>query len=144
MNWPLVLSTWIHVTGAALLVGGIFFFRVVLIKYAKRECGLAPALLKRVGDRWINTAMGLMVVMLVTGLYNLSQKMEAWKGAATGLSPHMIFGTKFLAFLAVWGVLIAAAIPKDSLRAMRPKLLAVNVVLGLVIIALSSLLSLSY
>lgn len=144
VNWVFFASRWLHITSAVLLVGGVFFFRVVLMKYAKRQGGLDPQLLATIGGRWIHTAFGLLLVLLVTGFYNMSVKLEAWRDPVDGMSPHMIFGIKFLVFLAILANTSMAAIPRGAWPQRRPMLLAVNVVLGLLVLALSTLLAVSY
>jgi len=136
-----VIVKWIHLAGAALLVGGLFFLRVVLLKYAAREGGLDDKLKQTVVTRWMHTAWGLLLVMLLSGGYNMMLKLDAWKGAEGGASPHMIFGLKFLVFLAVGGVLLASGRARPE---RRPSLLTVNVVLGFLILLLSAWLALSY
>lgn len=123
-----------------MLVGGAFFIRVILLKYANREGGLADALKDTVLKRWLHLSGSLLVVMLVTGLFNFTHKNEAWKAAEGAVSPHMIFGIKFLVYL---GVVVLVAVSAVATRK-RPALLAANVILGIVIIFMSAWLSLSY
>lgn len=143
MNILLTLSTWIHVTSAVILVGGVFFFRFLLLKYAGRlEGGLSDELRGILTKRWLHTAGMLLLVLLVTGLYNMSQKNAAWLESTAPLSPHAVFGVKFLLFLGVVGISVAATVPKMASK--RPLLLTINAVLGLTIVFLSAVLSNSY
>ena len=142
MNWLLTLSTWIHVTSAVILVGGAFFFRVYLLKYAAREGGLSDDLRNAITKRWLHGAFAFLLVLLATGFYNMSQKNALWKASETGLSPHMVFGIKFLVFCVVFALTIGGSVIKD--HAKKKLFLTVNVVLGLVIVLLSAILSNSY
>lgn len=142
MNILLTLSTWIHVLCAAFVVGGLFYLRVVVLKYANREGGLSDDLRKVFLNRYIHTSFGFLIVMLVTGLYNMTQKSDAWS-AAEGISPHMIFGIKFILFL-VFAIImgLAAASKKNDQR--RVMFLSINTVLGIIIFLMSAWLSTSY
>jgi uncharacterized membrane protein len=142
MDYSSVLVSWIHITSAVLLVGGTFFFRVVLLKWAGREGGLSDALRDRVATRWIHTAGGLLLVLLITGLISMSLRMESWKVGAyeNTLKPHAIFGIKFLVVVVI-GVLIFAA---AKIKSKRPVILLVNSLLGITVILLSVWLTKSY
>lgn len=143
MNYLLTTSMFIHLVCAALLVGGGFFFRVLLLKYAAREGGLSDELKATLAKRWLHLAMMLLLTLLVTGLYQMSALSGTWKaGKLPGMSPHAIFGVKFLVVLIVFGVVILASVAKSA--ALRGHLLVVNVVLGFIILLLSAVLSKSY
>jgi hypothetical protein len=135
MNYSAVFVSWIHITCAALLVGGTFFFRIVLLKWAGREGGLSEALRNKLASRWIHIAGGLLLVLLATGLYSFTLRSESWKVGAydNTPSPHMIFGIKFLIVLLIGGIIIAAA----KLKEKRPVLLLINAILGILVIGLS-------
>ncbi|MDK2973326.1 MAG: hypothetical protein PWP23_3081 [Candidatus Sumerlaeota bacterium] len=144
MNIPLTLSVWIHITCAVLLVGGVFFFRAILLKYAAREGGLSDELRDKLATRWLHVAGGFLLVLLVTGLYNFTQKNALWKASEGPVSPHAIFGVKFLLFLAVVVVTGLAITAKGAKASRRKTYLTINVVLGLLIVFASAVLSNSY
>ncbi|MBI5155414.1 hypothetical protein HZA57_09270 [Candidatus Poribacteria bacterium] len=144
MNTLLTLSQAIHVTCAALLVGGVFFFRVLLLKYACRHGGLSDELREALTRRWIHLAWNLLVVMLVTGLFQFTQSSAGWKGAEGSPSPHMIFGIKFLVFVAILAVLTLATTATGAKAGKRPRYLAINTALGILIVVLSAWLRRSY
>jgi len=140
MDALLIASQALHVISAAILVGGAFFFRLLLHKYAQREGGLDDALRATLVKRWLHLAWNLIIVLVVTGLFQLSQSMAAWKGS----SAHMIFGMKFLVFLAVVIVLALATTAHGPRAPKRPAYFLINVILGIVILALSAWLRRSY
>lgn len=141
MNAILSVSLAIHVVGAALLVGGVFFFRVILIKYAKREGGLDDKLKEVLSKRWIHLVWSLLAVMLVTGVLQLVMLLDVWKDSST--LPHMIFGAKFLVFLGIVAVTLMSTLARNN-GEKRQALLQINVVLGILILFLSVFLSRSY
>lgn len=143
MNYLLTSSLFIHITCAALLVGGGFFFRVIVLKYAALTGGMTDELRETLVKRWLHLAMMLLLTLLLTGLYQLSAVMGVWKdGKLPGMSPHAIFGVKFLLVLVVFGGVMLASATKSA--ALRANLLVVNVVLGIVILLLSVVLANSY
>jgi len=144
MNWLLSLSTFIHVGCAVLLVGGVFFYRVLLLKYAARTGGLGDALRLTLYKRWSHASVGLLIVMLITGFYNLSQKNEAWKASDDFPSPHMIFGIKFLLFVGYLGLTLVLGAKKNAPESTQRKMLTISVILGFIIVLFSAVLSTSY
>lgn len=144
MNALLTVSTIIHVTSAVVLVGGIFFFRVLLLKYASRTGGLSDELRGVLTGRWLHIAGALLLVLLVTGLINFTFKNEAWKASEGPLSPHMIFGIKFLFFLAAVIVTAVIGMKRKAAAVVRTRLMTVNLCIGLTIVVLSAILSTSY
>ncbi len=127
-------SVFLHVVAAVLLVGGTFFFRIVLHKYAERTGGLTDELKATLQKRWIHTSWNLVLVLLVTGVFQMFQRLEAWRDTAG----HMIFGIKFLLFLGVVAVLAMVTASKGEKAVRRPKLMLINIGLGVAIIGLST------
>lgn len=145
MNIPLTLSVWLHITSAVLLVGGIFFFRVILLKHAARIGGLSDELRDALASRWLHVAGMLLLILLVSGLYNFTQKNALWKASEAAVSPHAIFGVKFLLFLAVCALTALASVSRGpQFHGRRRLLMTVNTVLGLLIVFLSVVLGMSY
>ncbi len=140
MDTVLNISVGIHVISAALLVGGTFFFRVLLLKYAGRIGGLDDELKNTIGKRWIHVSWNLIFVMIITGFFQMFAVMDEWKTGGGSL-PHMIFGMKFLLFLGVLGFM--ALITKGNPE-QRPKFMSVNIWLGVLILTLSAFLARSY
>lgn len=145
MNLILVLTTWLHISCASILVGGVFYLRFIVLKYGQRNGGLSEELRKTFISRYLHLSAMLMSVLFVTGLYNMFSKMAEWKLAPEGsIPPHMIFGIKFLAFLLFIALVSFTAVSKGVNESRRPKLLLTQALLGLVILFLSAWLSNSY
>ncbi|MDX1973157.1 MAG: hypothetical protein SFY68_11560 [Candidatus Sumerlaeia bacterium] len=146
MNYLLLLSTWLHVTCAALLIGGVFFLRFIIIKYGIRTKSLTPELKNLYISRYLHMAGMFLTVLTITGLYNLSVKSAAWKESVVEgtLAPHAIFGIKFLVFLLFIGLVVFTAVNKKLTDAGKSKLLLVQSLVGIGIIFLSAWLSNSY
>lgn len=138
------LSVWIHITCAALLVGGAFFLRFTVLKYGERSGGLTAELKTLLVNRYVHTGIGFLIIMLVTGLYNMTQNMAAWSASTSTPSPHMIFGLKFLGFLLFLGLVVFAGVSKGEKEKRRPMLLALTTLTGIVVIFLSVWLGRSY
>lgn len=79
-----ILSRWVHVTSAIILLGGVIFARAVRHAQLFKE--------------YRALATTAIVALLLSGLYNLLTK------ANTPKPYHMIFGIKFLLALHVFGV----------------------------------------
>ena len=133
MSSLLTLSHIIHLMGAAVLVGGVFFFRLILLKYATREGGLDDQLKSRIARRWIHLAWMIIGIMIVTGLFQFTQVSAEFAPLS-----HMLFGIKMLVLL---GILIALGIltvaKSNAWTQRKPTLLVINVVLGLMMLLLS-------
>lgn len=144
MDWTLTGSLIVHVLCAALLVGGAFFFRVIVLKYAAlTPGGMSDELRTSLVKRWLHLAMMLLLTLLITGLYQMAALSDEWKaGKYPGMVPHMIFGVKFLLVLVVFLLVLTANVAKSA--GLRSLMLTLNVVLGLLIVGLSVVLSNSY
>ena len=139
-----------HVLSAVVLVGGLFFLRVVLMRAAARSGGLSEDLREALARKWLHVAWGFFLILVVTGLVSLMPSLGAWKAptAATlfgASAPHLLFGLKFLLILGVGTVLfLLNQTLKPARRGRRPLLLAINLALGLSIVILSAWLRRSY
>ncbi len=128
------ISVFLHVFAAVILVGGAFFFRIILHKYAQRAGGLSGELNATLQKRWIHLSWNLIVILTITGFFQFFQRADAWKGTAG----HMIFGIKFLVFLGVIAVLTMITVSKGEKASRRPHLMMVSIGLGTIIIGLST------
>lgn len=146
MNILLVLSVWLHITCAAVLVGGVFYLRFIVIKYGQRTGELTNELRNIYISRYVHLSAMFLTVLAITGFYNFFQKNAAWKAASDDalLAPHAIFGIKFLSFLLFIGLVVLTGTSKGVNESRRPKLLLVQALLGIVILFLSAWLSNSY
>jgi hypothetical protein len=90
-----LLMRWLHVFGAIFLLGGTFYLRTVLLPATKELDGDAQKQLREgVMGRWRKILPILMLVLIVSGLYNF---LAVTRFAHDGQSQyHMLFGIKFL------------------------------------------------
>lgn len=140
MHSLLTVSHMIHLICAAVLVGGVFFFRVILLKYASREGGLDEKLKARLAERWIHLAWMILAVLIVTGGFQFMQLVGAYSSTS-----HMLFGIKMLAVLGILVVVGILTVAKSApWQQRRPALLAISVGLGLLVLLLSAWLSSSH
>ncbi|MCB2153619.1 hypothetical protein KQI84_01935 [bacterium] len=134
MHALLTVSHIIHLIGAAVLVGGVFFFRVILLKYAAREGGLDDQLKDRIAGRWIHLAWMIIAIMIATGIFQFTQVYKDFTSVS-----HMLFGIKMLALVGILAVLGLLSVAKAGKWAQRKSaLLTINVLLGLLMLLLSA------
>ncbi len=136
------LTRWLHVIAAIVLLGGSIFLRFVLVPAAEK---LAPeaheALRGYLMATWKMFVHLGIVLLLASGLYNyLAVMLPMHRG--DGLY-HALMGTKILLALIIFFLaeaLVGRAAVLDKLRQNRRTWLAVAVVLGVVIVAISGFL----
>jgi uncharacterized membrane protein len=87
----------LHILGAIVLVGGLFYIRTVLSPAGVEACFAGR---RAVWARWVGVAT---VLLLVTGIYNFLVINNQVKAAGEQLEPtyHMLLGIKFLLGLLV-------------------------------------------
>lgn len=133
-----VLSRWIHVGAAIMLLGGSAFMRYVLMPAA----GPLPeaeheALRGRVMDTWRKFVMIGIGLLLITGLYNYIRAIPQHEGQ--GLY-HGLIGTKILLALVVFflaSALVGRSKALEGFRQDRPKWLAITILLAALVVALA-------
>jgi uncharacterized membrane protein len=137
-----VVSRWLHVSTAIVLVGGTVFIRFVLTPNAEQ---LPPAehdrLRELVTATWRKIVRAGILLFLLTGFYNylvVALPQHAHDGRY-----HMLMGIKILAAFGVFFLaeaLVGRATAFVGLRQNRKMWLAVLIVLAFAIVAISSLL----
>ena len=133
-----ILSRWLHITAAAVAVGGLIYARFVLMPAMESLAVEQRALLAaRIAKRLRPIAVTTIVVMIVSGVYNLLRVLQG------DLPPgyHMALGIKFLIAVHVLGMLYIASVPPsgDATRdAKRSRLLLGGAISGLVVLALGA------
>jgi putative copper export protein len=142
--WFNVLSRWIHVTSAALVVGGLVYAGLVLLpSLVGAGEGTRPVseALQRRFRVLLHSALGL---LLLTGVYNLVIVIPRARALGDAKSLyHGILGTKILLALVLFGVASVLVSRRSAGEgsvpgAARPLPLAIG--LGLVILLLSAIL----
>ena len=92
-----LVSRVLHILGAIVLVGGLFYIRSVLSPAGVEACFAGR---RAVWARWVGVAT---ILLLVTGIYNFMVIMKQAGVDEEKLDPtyHMLFGIKFLLGLLV-------------------------------------------
>ena len=133
-----ILSRWLHISAAAVAVGGLIYARFVLIPAMESLAAEQRALLaEQIAKRLRPIALTTIIVMIASGVYNLLRALEG------DLAPgyHMAFGIKFLIAGHALGMLYIASVPPsgDAARdAKRSRLLLGGTISGLVVLALGA------
>jgi uncharacterized membrane protein len=133
-----VLSRWLHVGTAIILLGGSAYMRFVLMPAATYLTDEEhDKLRKLVGARWKHFVHGGIAILLLTGFYNY---FEATPAAAFRKQYHMLVGIKILLALGVFflaSALVGRSKAFEGMRAKRGQWLAVILLLGAVIVGIS-------
>jgi uncharacterized membrane protein len=134
-----VLSRWVHVGTAIVVLGGSFFLRVVLIPAAATLPEAEHSALRgRLMTTWRRVVSIGIALFLLSGLYNyLAVAVPRHRG--DGLY-HALMGTKVLLALVVFflaSALVGRSKTFEGIRRSNRRWLAVAVSLGFVIVAIS-------
>ena len=129
-----VLFRWVHVVSACVLLGGVFFMRVVLPAIDAAGGGDGQALLRarRVFKRVVHTCV---LLLLLSGAYNAWANWPRYK-----LNPpvmHALFGTHVLLGVGVFVAAMAALAGAEPRKSYR-RTLAVSLVLMLLGVGVAS------
>lgn len=137
-----ILFRWIHVGTAIALLGGTLFMRFVLMPSAEKlsteeHDKLREALLAR-WKRFVHIGI---LLLLVSGFYNYIRVAIPAHSAADDKVYHRIIGPKILlAFIVFFiaSVLVGRSQAFEKMRQDRKKWLTIILILGFVIVAISS------
>lgn len=141
MYWIMLATRFLHLLGAIVLVGGVFYLRCVV---SPSSAATAEAADQQFGGRraawakWVGIAT---LLLLATGLWNYMQIIKTHERMAS--SYHMVAGIKMLAGLALFALaaILAGRSPAaDALRQRMRFWLNVCLLLGLVTVLLGSVL----
>ena len=139
--WLNLLSRILHILGAMILVGGLFYlWAVVMPSPAAANAVTVDQKFGGLRAKWAMWIGVATLILLVTGLWNFFQIIRTYELAS---SYHMVFGLKFLAALVLF--LLAALVAGRSVAAetMREKMgfwLGACLAIGILTVALGSLL----
>lgn len=137
-----LLSRWLHVGTAIVLLGGTIFMRFVLLPAAMKLATDAHDTLRgHLMARWRIVVHTGVALLLASGLYNyIAVMMPQHKG--DGLY-HALIGVKILLALAVFFIaeaLVGKSAAFETLRQNRKMWMAVAALLGVLIVAISGFL----
>ena len=138
-----LISRWLHVLGAAALLGGAIFTRFALIPAAKSALSddAHEKLRAALRSRWSKLVGALIGVLLLTGFYNyIVYGVPAHKGQ--GLY-HMLMGIKIILAFAVFflaSILVGRTSLAQKFQAKASTWLLVTITLGIIIFAIGGFL----
>ncbi len=141
MYWIMLVSRILHILGAIILVGGLFYLRFVVTSNDDSSAPSSPDQYfggrRATWAKWVGIATAL---LLITGIWNYIQ-MSKLDALAT--SYHMIIGLKMLAAIAVFllaALLAGRTAVADSIRQNWRLWLNICLLLGIVAVILGSVL----
>lgn len=129
-----VLSRWIHVGTAIVLVGGTSFMKLVVVPSLQ---GQSPELMSSIRGRWKKFIHGGIALFVVTGFFNYFRAMPLHKG--DGLY-HGMIGTKIiLAFVVFFfaSVLVGRSPGTQKFRDNSGKWMTMVLLLSALIVGIS-------
>ena len=139
---------WIHVGSVVLMIGGFFFFRVVLLPIANRSSD-PGALISSALRRFSGIVWTTLLTVLISGLYNFISFFRAARAGAidSAVSDYSLYifvlGVKlFIVFLIfTLAIFLTFPYPVFDVYQKRPGTwLNLTVILGLIVIFLSAFL----
>jgi hypothetical protein len=140
--WLLVTRV-LHILGAIVLVGGVFYLRMVVVSRVRAEDSTADTDLWFSGRRgtwamWVGIAT---LVLLVTGLINFLVIVRT--NEPLGANYHAVFGIKVLLALVVFflaAMLAGKSAAGERFRKNFRQWMGVCLILGIAVVALGSVL----
>lgn len=136
-----LISRWLHVLAAMAAVGGTLFMRLAMLPAtAQLSPDAKEAFLQAVRSRWAKVVMTAILLLLVSGLYNISRKEVTYQ-----VSPlyHALFGIKFLLALGIFflaSALVGRSEAFAAIRGQAAKWLVVNLLLAVLVVCISGVL----
>ena len=130
-----LVSRWLHVTSAVVLLGGFFFF-LLAVEPALRGKPEGDSLAGDIRHRFKRVAHTAIGLLLTTGFYNYLG-VAASKARTAGIAAeyHGVMGMKILLGLAVIGISILLLSPVRLSTVSRSRWLLANVAAGLAVLA---------
>jgi uncharacterized membrane protein len=140
------LIQWIHVGSVVLMIGGFFFFRVVLLPIANRSSDPA-ALISSVLRRFSGIVWTALLTVLISGLYNFISFFRTARAGAIDpvVSDYSLYifvlGVKLFIVFLIFTLAIFLTFPYPVFDVYQKKpapWLNLTVILGLIVIFLSA------
>lgn len=141
------LIQWLHVGSVVLMIGGFFFFRVILMPIANRfpepTAVITAALRRFSGIVWC-----ALLTVLISGLYNFITFFRAARGGAAAEMPYfslyiLVIGIKLFIVFLIYTLAIMLTFPYPVFDIFQKKpapWLNLTVILGFIVIFLSAFL----
>src|SRR5262249_38418113 len=144
-----------HLVAAITAVGGTIFMRFALVpSVAELSDEQRTSLHGQIRSRWGKLVMASIGFLLISGLFNYTVFLlmtktapwDAWRQANNGLYQG-VFGVKFMLAMAIFFIASALTGRAEALKSFRQNAkywLTVNVVLALIVVALSGVLRMTH
>ncbi|MCE2401866.1 hypothetical protein J4G08_13390 [Candidatus Poribacteria bacterium] len=142
------LIQWLHVGSVVLMIGGFFFFRVVLIPIANRLPD-PSTLISSTLRRFSGIVWTTLLTVLISGLYNVitffrTARMSAAESVDVDYSLYiLILGFKFFIVFLIYTLAIILTFPYPVFEEFQKRpapWLNIVIILGLIVIFLSAFL----
>ncbi len=142
------LIQWLHVGSVVLMIGGFFFFRVVLIPIANRSPD-PNTLISSALRRFSGIVWSALLTVLISGVYNVitffrTARASAAESVDVDYSLYiLILGIKFFIVFLVYTLAVVLTFPYPVFETFQKKpapWLNIVIILGLIIIFLSAFL----
>jgi uncharacterized membrane protein len=132
----------LHLISAVLAIGGVFFMRFILYpamaNLSPEKADVRQAISAKILPRFRIMIHSAIAILLATGTYRFIRNLPDLRGWT---EYHAVFGVKVLLSLVLFGIAIALTLPPapnpNPFQRRREKWLAVNFVLGVIILLLS-------
>lgn len=157
------LSIWLHLIAAAIWIGGTVFLATVLVPMIRRPeyRSMAPTILQWAGERFHRVGWASLLVLIVTGLFNLAYRQFPWADVGNPLGWTSPFGQILILKLVLVAMILALSVVHDAVigprataawrqdptseRAQRIRQQAswigrINLLLSLIVVALGAML----
>lgn len=110
-----LFSVWLHILSAAVWIGGMVFFGVVLVPVIRRpeSQGVAASLVQLTGLRFRLAGWLCLAILFLTGFFNLFYRGFAWADLRSGRLWEGAFGRALSLKLLLFGVVLMLSIVHD-------------------------------
>lgn len=136
MPFPIILSRWVHIVMACLVIGGVFFARFIFARELRvLEPEPARQLLLRTRRKFKMLIHTAILLLLITGIYNTYLAWDNYKLDEAVL--HALWGTHILLAALAFAISLYVLAGAQPPRAHRT-LMAVNFVILLLVVAAAS------
>ncbi len=133
-----VANHWAHLMAAITLLGSTIFLRLAVHPATKNLEGEA----KEGFERGLRRKAAMLIhasfmLLIITGFINFVRRFNE----GVPISYNLVFGVKFLLAMVILGIALMLTIPSEALekvQSRRPHWLAINIVLGLIVVLLSA------
>lgn len=110
-----LLSIWLHVIAASIWIGGTIFLAAVLVPMIRRPeyRAFAPAVLQSAGERFRKIGWASLLVLMVTGVANLTFRRFAWTDVGDPHGWNSRFGETLATKLVVVATIMVLSLAHD-------------------------------